>query len=245
MSGEPMTIPSRTLAQMSGAAYHSVGNRPDIGQYEARAHLAGPRTAVFEGPNDVVIAHRGTVWSDFQDVADDARIAIGNQIGKKRISDATRISKAAQKFGKPISHTGHSLGGAVARKVARDRGQPNTTFSRWTGLSMNPENKSYSKQCSQGRDYAFCNNTTDYYNSHDMATSLITQDYGKKKRSNAQSRGMQADHALEQFATPAPAAAQESIFAGSGRFVVKKPAKEKVEHPQKDLLALALKMSKG
>lgn len=235
MSGD-----SQTLAQMSSAAYNPVGNRPDVGQYEARAHLAGPRTAVYEGPNDVVIAHRGTVWSDMQDIVDDARIAIGNPVGKKRIADASRITKAAQKFGKPIQHTGHSLGGAVARKVARDQGQPNTTFSRWTGLSMNTENAAATKHCNEGKNYAYCNNTIDYFNQNDLATSNINADYGRKiKSKQTQSMGIKQNHGLEQFTNTQ----NSSNFEGSGNFVVKKPRKEKEEHPQKQLMDLALKMA--
>ena len=88
-------------------------------------------------------------------------------------------------WGKPLHQTGHSLGGQVSRKVARDRGEANPTFNRWAGLFSNPENARATKECKQGSQKPHCTNTTDIYNPQDVATLRINSDYGIKERREA------------------------------------------------------------
>ena len=152
---------------------------------------------------------------------------IGRPISKQRLQDAHNVAHSAIKLGKPLHHTGHSLGGSTARKIARDRKEPNTTFNRWTGFAMSSENAKLTKRCKAGSLEPHCHNTTDIYNPQDIATARIQHDYGIKEKRQAKapytllSSGPLKVHSGAQF------------IEGSGK------KKRKKDHPQQKLLDLA------
>ena len=196
--------------RLSGTHYHS--------------HLSGPRTGVYETPTQVIVSHRGTVPTDLQDLNEDRRIMFGQMMSDTRLKPAREVAQRASQLGKPLHHVGHSLGGAVARKVSRDRGEPNTTFSRYTGFRMNPENKAATKRCKEGSSEQHCHTTTDFYNPQDIASVRIRSDYGNKKPLEHDAprlfrNGPLATHGIQQY-------------QGKG--------KSKKVHPQQKLLDLAL-----
>ena len=110
------------LADLAAESYAALDERRTIGQYKYVPEISTLRTAAFQGPTGGVIAHRGTVPSDAADVRSDGRIALGFLPKQDRLQSAMNVSQAAvASLRGPLLHTGHSLGGAVARKVARDR----------------------------------------------------------------------------------------------------------------------------
>jgi hypothetical protein len=182
---------------------------------------------VYSGPDKTIVAHRGLTpdrndaWNTF------GRVMIGRQIGPQRLQDAHNVAHSAIKMGKFLHQTGHSLGGQVAWKVARDRKEPNTTFNRWAGFVQNPENAKLSKRCKAGSSEPHCSNTTDIYNPQDIATTRIQHDYGIKEKREAEppftilSGGPLKVHSSQQF------------IEGSGK------NRRKKDHPQQKLLDLA------
>ncbi|NIQ79357.1 MAG: hypothetical protein GTN93_14970, partial [Anaerolineae bacterium] len=79
--------------------------------------LSNKRNAVYHDPTTrrVVVAFRGTDFSDTYDVWEDVRIATGTFAGAERVQKGKDIAKqAAKKYGVPLEDvelTGHSLGG--------------------------------------------------------------------------------------------------------------------------------------
>ena len=224
---------SHTLADLAAASYDPQNVRTDVGLYSYDNSISGPRTAVYHGPKGTVVAHRGTVPSDGSDVASDAKIAMGYLPKKSRLAAAAGVSQAAaasaQRHGGAIVHTGHSLGGAVARKIGRDRGEPNVTFNRYTGAMPNSENRRASKACKKGRGGPECHNTSDYYNKRDVAVLRIGSDYGKKHPTGTATGGPLSLHAVKQFQTPEQ----------QGMGMKKKRQRVDGDHPQQALMDLA------
>ena len=223
------------LADLAAESYAAPDQRKTIGQFKYIPQISTLRTAVFQGPTGGVIAHRGTVPSDAADVHSDGRIALGFLPKQDRLQSTMNVSQAAAaQLRGPLMHTGHSLGGAVARKVARDRAEGNVTFNRYTGTMLNQENKQASAACKQGTGGPECHQTTDVYNPGDAAVMRIKSDYGRKLAGAATGgSSLMAHHAVSQFQTPQGSAQQE----GSG--VKRKRRPPAGEHPQQALLDLA------
>ena len=93
----------------------------------------------------------------------------------------------------------------MARKVARDRKEPNTTFNRWAGFVMNSENAKATKRCKAGSLEPHCSNSRDVFNPQDIATTRIQHDYGIKEKRQAKapysilSGGPLKTHSAAQF----------------------------------------------
>lgn len=212
----------RQYANLAQESYIDSNFRNDVGSYKYHEDISGPYTAVFSNPTETVVSHRGTKINDLNDVYNDARIMAGYPVGQQRLDRAKTVTEKASKLGKPVKHTGHSLGGAVARKVSRDRGESNTTFNRFTGMTPNSENWNATKKCKANPNQHPCNNTTDVYNKSDyLATTRVNSDYGRKvpiQGSSFLSGPIQA-HGMKQF-------------TGKGK---------KKSHPQQKLMDLALK----
>jgi hypothetical protein len=81
--------------------------------------LSELRTAVYHSPTRLIIAHRGTVPSDPEDINADGWILADNFEKSPRAMSSLRLAKKAhQKYPNLIvSNTGHSLGGATAQYV--------------------------------------------------------------------------------------------------------------------------------
>ena len=229
----PATNFHQRLADLSAESYENPTQRQDVGQYRYIPEISTLRTAAFQGPGGGgVIAHRGTVPSDTADVRSDGRIALGFLPKQDRLQSAMNVSQAAAaQLRGPLLHTGHSLGGAVARKTARDRGEHNVTFNRYTGTMLNRENSAATKACKAGTGGPECHNTTDLYNPGDLATARITRDYGRKLGVGTATGGPLSRHAVSQFQTPQDV----------GQVGGKKKRKASSDHPQQTLLDLAYK----
>ena len=219
-----------TLARAALDVYAPSQSRRAIDSFQYYPWISGPKTGVYSNATQTIVAHRGMLANDAEDIKNVARVGVGMGVGKDRLERAAAVTAHARSLGKPITHTGHSLGGATARKTARDKGDPNTTFNRYTGFMLDSENAAASKRCRAGSMEPHCSNTTDFYNPQDIAaTARIKADYGEKVPIKAQKgyrllpNGPIAVHSAQQF-------------VGSG-CKKKKPAAR--QHPQQKLLDLA------
>ena len=216
------------LARASSDVYNVSQNRRSIGEYQYLPGISGERTAVYSAPDRTIVAHRG-LTNDRNDIFNTfGRVMIGRQIGPQRLQDAHQVAHSVIKLGKSLHHTGHSLGGATARIIAKQRREPNTTFNRWTGFIQNPENARASKRCKEGSLESHCHNTTDIYNPQDIATARIQHDYGIKEKRQAKAPYSILSGGPLKTHSPAQ-------FQGSG------DKKRKKSHPQQKLLDLAMK----
>jgi hypothetical protein len=227
------------LAQAASDVYSSPNFRRSSlgGEYDYRPNLSGPKTAVYAGDTRTVVAHRGMVGNDLDDLNNTfARTMYGRELASKRLQSAHAVSRNAAALGKPVHHTGHSLGGTTARKVARDRGEASTGFNRWTGLAQTRENRQATQRCRQGSREPHCSNTEDVFNPQDVATMRINHDYGVKTRAKPVPPftlirgGPLGAHNIAQF-------------TGGGKKGPRKASKA-APHPQQKLLDLALSVAK-
>lgn len=100
--------------------------------YKHDSDLSTMNTKVFVNEYDEpLIIHRGSI--NIQDFLDDAKIAIGLGKTTQRVKDAKEITrKVEEKYKKPASSIGHSLGGYVAENVGA-KGQI-ITYNKAAGL---------------------------------------------------------------------------------------------------------------
>lgn len=100
--------------------------------YKHDSDLSTMNTKVFVNEYDEpIIIHRGSV--NAQDWLDDFKIAIGLGKTTQRVKDAKEITrKVEEKYKKPASSIGHSLGGFVAENVGA-KGQI-ITYNKAAGL---------------------------------------------------------------------------------------------------------------
>lgn len=110
--------------KFSQASYAKEQHRPaDIYGFKYDPMLSNKRNAVYYSPDEkqLVVAFRGTDFSDKKDVWEDVRIATGTFEGAQRVKNGKDIVKqAAQKYSIPVPEvqlTGHSLGGRIAQAV--------------------------------------------------------------------------------------------------------------------------------
>ena len=227
-----------TLARAALDVYAPSQSRRAIDSFQYYPWISGPKTGVYSNATQTIVAHRGMLANDAEDIKNVARVGVGMGVGKDRLERAAAVTAHARSLGKPITHTGHSLGGATARKTARDKGDPNTTFNRYTGFMLDSENAAASKRCRAGSMEPHCSNTTDFYNPQDIAAARIKADYGEKVPVRAE-RG----YRLMPNGPIAVHSAQQFTQAGTGQ-VGSGSKKKKPAHPQQKLLDLAYQTMK-
>jgi hypothetical protein len=124
----------RSAKAFSEASYKEPKHRPEtLGSFQLDRDLSNKRNAVYHDPASgrVVVAFRGTDFSDMYDIEQDVRIATGTFAGASRIKKGKDITKAAaEKYGVPaeaVELTGHSLGGRIAQAVGEKLGATHVT----------------------------------------------------------------------------------------------------------------------
>ncbi len=109
---------------LSQEAYEPKNNRKatitasgETFKYDKR--LSDLRTAIYHSPTRLIIAHRGTVPTDEEDLSADLFIAKDDFANSPRARHALeKANKAIKKYKKlTVSNTGHSLGGSTAQYV--------------------------------------------------------------------------------------------------------------------------------
>jgi len=110
----------------SQASYSKQNERPAVIEgYHYDPTTSNKRTAIYYNANSnkLVVAFRGTDFSDPYDVWEDVRIATGTFAGASRIKKGKEIVKAAaKKYDIPVRDvqlTGHSLGGRITQAVGQ------------------------------------------------------------------------------------------------------------------------------
>jgi len=104
-----------------------------IDGFQLDRELSNKRNTVYHNPSDgrVIVAFRGTQFSDPKDLFEDARIAFGTFSGSSRVKKGKHIVKsAAEKYGTDVENvelTGHSLGGRIAQAVGSRLGNKRIT----------------------------------------------------------------------------------------------------------------------
>lgn len=123
--------------ELSSQSYKKPGERSkNVKGYVLDTKLSNKKTAVYNNPKEekTIIAHRGTVLSDKNDIKNDVKIAVGTLGSSKRVKNAKEIAKKAEKkYEGEIQHTGHSLGGATAIQVAKATGQKAVVYNPGVG----------------------------------------------------------------------------------------------------------------
>lgn len=108
-------------AQLADAAY---GKR-DVSKlgYTVDPELSNQNATTYVDPQgNAVVAYRGTVPTNKEDLEADAHIMVGSR-KHKRFDDAVDLGKRAkQKYGDKLQVTGHSLGGTQALHVNNQLG---------------------------------------------------------------------------------------------------------------------------
>lgn len=81
--------------------------------------------------NDVIIANRGTVPSEWQDLAADAVLAAGITEQPRFRASLKHARQTQAKYGPTATYmcVGHSLGGSVSQYISSKTGMPAVTFS--------------------------------------------------------------------------------------------------------------------
>jgi len=147
----------------SKAAYGSAADRTRIASESGLVYdpsASGKQVATYVNPatKQVVVAHRGTATK--HDIVTDAALALGLQRYTPRFRKAQKKTKDIQKKyeGYEVTHTGHSLGGAIAMEQGKRSGGRVVAFNRGAGLT------------SIGGRRA--KNQTDYVNKRDLVSTM-------------------------------------------------------------------------
>lgn len=112
----------QVFLKASEESYKEKNNRDLlIGNYTYDPEISTARTAVYVGPMNVIIAHRGTVVGDISDLKQDALILAGQFDKSDRLKRALQtVEETIRKYPNlQIINTGHSLGGKVASNIGK------------------------------------------------------------------------------------------------------------------------------
>lgn len=95
------------------------------------------RHGIWSKNNKAVVGIRGTDFKDAKDLADDVAIGIGALKLTPRYRRAKRwVKKAIKKYGKSnVEVSGHSLGGKIAKELAKEFGIRGSTFNAGASVS--------------------------------------------------------------------------------------------------------------
>lgn len=90
----------------------------NVDGYKLDEDLSNKKTAVYyNDQGESIIAHRGTDPTNLADLRDDVKLVFGKLGTSKRVQKAKDITRQAEEKYQNVSHTGHSLGFAVADKA--------------------------------------------------------------------------------------------------------------------------------
>lgn len=143
------TVPEKVAnkATLANQAYNPVSDRQSVGGWTYLKDHSNDNVATFRKGDKVKFSHRGT--DNIKDVLTDTFVLNNNLDRSKRYSDTSAfVSNVIKKLdGKGVifSHTGHSLGGSIAKQLGSDLKHKSSGFN--TGASTvfqdNPRHKNY------------------------------------------------------------------------------------------------------
>ena len=117
------------LAVIAEEVYEPPGKRKSRNGWN---YIGGDlRQGIWAKDGKAVVGIRGTDFKDTKDLADDAAIAVGALKLTPRYKQAKKwVKKAIKRFGKEnVQVSGHSLGGKIAKELAKDFGVKGSTFN--------------------------------------------------------------------------------------------------------------------
>ena len=197
-SVKTMSSEAKTMARLSNEAYNHPSKRQDLDGYVLDKELSGKRHAVYhhKDKNKSVIAFRGTVVSDMDDLHADTAITTGQQRNHHRFKEAEQIhDQVKNKYqGATIKATGHSLGGALAQHTSRVKGVEAEVFN--AGIGANVGLAKDTTSCKVGKKSGYCDKVIRHHISGDPISAGGQLAYGKNHTYHT--KGLDS-HSLENF----------------------------------------------
>ena len=196
--GAQLSPEESELKTMNEESYKKPEDRKDnVGGYHLDRSASNDEYAAYVNDSEKKVRHihRGT--ASMSDVLDDVSVLVGNDRNTGKMKRHSKyFAETSQKYsGYSGSHSGHSLGGLVARRLGKDSNQKSTTFNEAVGFSS--EDRKDAKRCSMMGRPAFCNSHTNVRTSGDVV-SAMAGGYGKSKVFKGKG-GVLAQHKLSNF----------------------------------------------
>jgi esterase/lipase len=114
----------QSLANISNQTYNDKENRQhNVNGFQLQNDFNGNKHTVYKNGKKVILGFRGTVPTDLEDLKTDASLVLGKHREHWRFKEALKTFDEVQRRypDSEIFTTGHSLGGALANHVARNR----------------------------------------------------------------------------------------------------------------------------
>ena len=130
-----------TQASYGATADPKYHNKLLAAGYKLDTEPYGDRYKVYYNSKGAILANRGTVITDFQDLQADAGIAFGDY-DSRGFQESYSVAKRVKAKYKNVHHTGHSLGGTKAIRNSQRMGDRATVFNPGTSaLGLNAGDK--------------------------------------------------------------------------------------------------------
>lgn len=108
--------------KLNNEAYKNKKDKKDeVDGYKLDKKISNKKTSVYSNGETAIVAHRGTKLSDKNDLKNDVKLLTGQLESSKRVKNAAKVTREAEKKYGKVEHTGHSLGFAVAKAVVDDK----------------------------------------------------------------------------------------------------------------------------
>ena len=160
---------------MNDEVYKKPEDRKErVGSYVLDKELSNHEYAAYVDKDKKKIknVHRGT--ASFQDVIDDAKVLVGadrSTVKMKNHESYYAKTKAKHGYKYDHSHTGHSLGGLVARRIGQDNSEKSVSFNGATGFSMEDRKKAKACKLSNNK-FGFCKTDTNIKTTGDVVSAM-------------------------------------------------------------------------
>ena len=197
--GQQLNQEEDELKQMNEQSYKKPEERQDhINNYSLDRSSSNDEYAVYVNHKEKKVRHihRGT--ASLGDVIDDVSVLVGNDrsTGKMKRHEKYYAATKSKYEGYSGTHSGHSLGGLVSRRLAKDNNETSINFNEAVGFSS--EDLKNAKKCKMfGNRPAYCTKHTNIRTSGDVV-SAMAGGYGRTKVFKGKG-GILKQHKLNNF----------------------------------------------
>ena len=145
--------------------------------------------------------YRGT--ASMTDIISDVGVMVGADRSTTKWKNSTRdYAKTKQKYhagnGYTHAHTGHSLGGGIARRIGQDNDEKSVTFNSATGFSA--EDLAKSKACKMSNNrFVYCKTDTNIKTTGDIVSAMSGSTGKTKVFKSKNGRGILGMHKMSNF----------------------------------------------